>query len=172
MTPSMKYLEARCSDVRITDTYQCICNHYHHHHQSFAPIVLGSTTWFLFPHSNRSWAWSSGRLHLLRSIFITSIHVLFGLPLFLHWTSTCMEQLFHLCPLWPTPLSLHWTSTCMAQFLVTGFKVGFQKKKKKRKINWFLGLDGFLGGLNCADVFPFHHELNCIFQWLRVPLLQ
>ena len=52
------------------------------------PNMLGSSTWILFFHSGLSLIKSLGRLHLFRSIFTTSINVLFSLPFFLSGLST------------------------------------------------------------------------------------
>lgn len=50
------------------------------------------TTCFMFHHSSVSWGEFSYRLHFFRSILITSIHVLFNLPLSFKGQSTCIEK--------------------------------------------------------------------------------
>lgn len=70
-----------------------VVQNHHHHHQS-RPNYVGLTAWIIFLHSNLSWAKFCDRLLFIRSIFTTSINVLFGLPLFLDGALTCIEKLF------------------------------------------------------------------------------
>ena len=65
-----------------------------HLHQSLVPTMLGWATIIVFLHSDLSLDKSSDVLRFFRSIFTTSIHVLFGISLFLGGPSTCIEKLF------------------------------------------------------------------------------
>lgn len=59
-----------------------IFNH-NHHHQSHPTTPLESATRVMFLHSDLIWTKSPTRLYFFRSIFATSIYILFSLLLFL-----------------------------------------------------------------------------------------
>lgn len=56
-------------------------------------IIKALSNYVGFSYMN-SWAKSLDRLHFLRPILMTSIHVLFGLALFHEGSSTCIGKLF------------------------------------------------------------------------------